>query len=178
MASTSSNFYEQRPDLRTAGGGHSQNAGYSGHLTSSSSSQHVNSDSITDPSSSASDHPTVTGHHNPQDYPGHTMYRNQLQTRTTTSTGGVISPFSTIATNDDEDDLSSSSAVRPSNVPINGRDPHDDEIKSPMEAFKEWSLVTLKVTRQKVNERLGKVPKTQDVQLEAEIDRCRDTQRK
>lgn len=50
--------------------------------------------------------------------------------------------------------------------------------QSPMDAIKEWSVSTYKCTRQRVNEKLGKSPRTVDLELEGEIERLRETQRK
>lgn len=50
--------------------------------------------------------------------------------------------------------------------------------KTPMDAIKEWSLSTYKCTKQLVNEKLGKCPRTVDVSLENEIEKLRETQRK
>lgn len=49
---------------------------------------------------------------------------------------------------------------------------------SPIDSFKEWSVSTYKCTKQLVNEKLGKCHRTVDVELEAEIEKLRDTQRK
>lgn len=49
---------------------------------------------------------------------------------------------------------------------------------SPMDAIKEWSVITYKCTKQLVNEKLGKCVRTVDIELESDIERLRDTQRK
>ncbi|XP_041457260.1 arfaptin-2-like isoform X3 [Lytechinus variegatus] len=50
--------------------------------------------------------------------------------------------------------------------------------KAKLDSFKNWSISTYKCTRQMVQEKLGKASRTVDLQLEAQIEVLRDTQRK
>lgn len=50
--------------------------------------------------------------------------------------------------------------------------------KAKLDSLKVWSVSTYKCTRQMVQERLGKASRTVDLQLEAQIEVLRDTQRK
>ncbi|XP_033631865.1 arfaptin-2-like isoform X1 [Asterias rubens] len=50
--------------------------------------------------------------------------------------------------------------------------------KAKLDSLKSWSISTYKCTRQLVQEKLGKASRTVDLQLEAQIEVLRDTQRK
>ncbi|CAG2183148.1 unnamed protein product, partial [Oppiella nova] len=52
------------------------------------------------------------------------------------------------------------------------------KLQTPMDQLKEWSLTTYKCTKQLVNEKLGKCQRTVDMDLEADIERLRETQHK
>ena len=52
------------------------------------------------------------------------------------------------------------------------------KLQTPMDQIKEWSITTFKCTKQLVNEKLGKCQRTVDIDLEADIDRLRETQYK
>lgn len=52
------------------------------------------------------------------------------------------------------------------------------KLQTPIDQLKEWSLTTYKCTKQLVNEKLGKCQRTVDMDLEADIDRLRETQNK
>ncbi|KAF7489283.1 Arfaptin-1 [Sarcoptes scabiei] len=67
-------------------------------------------------------------------------------------------------------DIINSSAIITANNAINRN--------TPMDALKEWSLSTYKCTKQLINEKLGKCPRTVDADLEIEIEKLRDTQHK
>ena len=47
-----------------------------------------------------------------------------------------------------------------------------------LETIKDWSINTFKCTKQLISERLGKSQRTVDVELEAQIENLRETQRK
>ncbi|XP_072170958.1 arfaptin-2-like [Diadema setosum] len=50
--------------------------------------------------------------------------------------------------------------------------------KARLDSFKNWSISTYKCTKQMMQEKLGKASRTVDLQLEAQIEVLRDTQRK
>lgn len=52
------------------------------------------------------------------------------------------------------------------------------KLQTPLDQMKEWSLTTYKCAKQLVNEKLGKCQRTVDIELEADIERLRDTQHK
>lgn len=85
----------------------------------------------------------------------------------------------------------SNSAIRhhrPATLPLEpslSSSAHSDIINSssiittkhtPIDALKEWSLSTYKCTKQMLNEKLGKCDRTVDLELEAEIEKLRDSQ--
>ena len=47
-----------------------------------------------------------------------------------------------------------------------------------LENIKDWSISTFKCTKQLISEKLGKSQRTVDIELEAQIEALRDTQRK
>ena len=51
-------------------------------------------------------------------------------------------------------------------------------VQAKLENIKDWSISTFKCTKQLLSERLGKSQRTVDVELEAQIETLRDTQRK
>ncbi|XP_054153046.1 arfaptin-2-like [Oppia nitens] len=75
------------------------------------------------------------------------------------------SPFASVST--DSDDQSSANGVT-----------GGGKLQTPMDQIKEWSLTTYKCTKQLVNEKLGKCQRTVDIDLEADIERLRETQHK
>lgn len=72
------------------------------------------------------------------------------------------------------DIISSSSLITAPNLNHN----HHSYRATPIDALKEWSVSTYKCTKQLLNEKLGKVTRTVDTELEGDIQKLRETQAK